>query len=86
VVVASMVAVLVRLLGGAWRHPEAHARHLLYVVLGVFLFNLFAAQVSGDINENRAFWAALGLAWMVAHNPSVLAAPGSGAGERPRPP
>jgi len=77
VVVTSTVAVLVGLLRRAWRHPEARARQLLYVVAGVLLLNLYSAQLSGDINENRAFWTALGLAWMVVRNPRLLA----GAGE-----
>ena len=47
------------------------------MVAGVLLLNLYSAQLSGDINENRAFWTALGLAWMVVRNPRLLA----GAGE-----
>jgi O-antigen ligase len=87
-VVASTIAVLLGLLRAAWRHPEAGPPQLVYVVIGVLLLNLFSAQLSGDINENRAFWAALGLAWLVAHNPSVLAArsePEPRAGARPHP-
>lgn len=72
VVVTSMVALLVRLLRRAWRHPEAHARDLAYVVLGMLLLNLFSAQLSGGINENRACRSIFGLAWMLVHNPGAL--------------
>jgi O-antigen ligase len=72
VVLMSIVAALVGLLRQAWRQSEARAQGLLYMVLGVFLLNLFAAQVSGDINENRAFWCIFGLVWMVVQNPSAV--------------
>jgi O-antigen ligase len=68
VVAASIVAVLVGLYRTAWRLPEGPSRQLVYVVTGVFLFYLFAVQVSGDINENRAFWAVLGVAWLVVRD------------------
>jgi hypothetical protein len=35
------------------------------VVTGVFLFFFVAVQVSGDINDNRAFWAVFDVAWLV---------------------
>jgi hypothetical protein len=38
----------------------------------VLLLNLFSVQVSGDINENRAFWSIFGFAWMVVMNPSLV--------------
>ena len=31
-----------------------------------FLLNFFAAQFSGDFNDNRTFWALLGVGWWVA--------------------
>jgi hypothetical protein len=65
VVVASIIAVLVGLFRAAWRLPEGPTRQLVYVVTGVFLFFFFAVQVSGDINENRAFWTVFGVAWLV---------------------
>jgi O-antigen ligase len=65
VVAASIIAVLVGLFRAAWRLPEGPSRQLVYVVTGVFLFYFFAVQVSGDINENRAFWAVFGVAWLV---------------------
>jgi O-Antigen ligase len=65
VVAASILAVLVGLFRAAWRLPEGPSRELVYVVTGVFLFYLFAVQVSGDINDNRAFWAVFGVAWLV---------------------
>lgn len=65
VLAASIVAVLVALWRGAWRLPHGAALQLLYVVIAVLLFNLFAAQVSGDLNENRAYWGAFGLAWLI---------------------
>lgn len=72
VVVMSIAAVLVGLLRRAWRQPEARAQGLLYLVLGVLLLNLFSVQVSGDINENRAFWSIFGLAWLVVLNPGLV--------------
>jgi O-antigen ligase len=72
VMLASTVALLVGLLRRAWRHPEARGRELVYMVLGVLLLNLFCAQLSGDINENRAFWWVFGLAWLVVANPGSL--------------
>ena len=41
-------------------------RNLIYVVAGVFLLNFFAAQFSGDFNDNRTFWALLGVGWLIA--------------------
>ena len=41
-------------------------RRLVFVVGGLFLNNLFAVQFSGDINDNRVFWAMFGVAWVVA--------------------
>lgn len=68
VLAASIVAVLVALWRGAWRLPQGAACQLLYVVIAVFLFNLFEALVSGDLNENRTYWGAFGLAWLIARD------------------
>ena len=65
VVAASIIAVLVGLFRAAWRLPEGPSRQLVYVLTGVFLLYFFAVQVSGDINENREFWAVFGVAWLV---------------------
>jgi O-antigen ligase len=40
-------------------------RNLIYVIGGLFLLNFFAAQFSGDFNDNRTFWALLGVGWYV---------------------
>jgi O-antigen ligase len=68
--VAVAVAVLFVLSGLfrlAWRLPE-HGDHqgLVYVLLGVFFFNVLAVQVSGNINDNRDFWGVLAISWLVA--------------------
>ena len=68
VLAASIVAVLVALWRAAWRLPPGPSCQLLYVVIAVFLFNFFAAQVSGDLNENRTFWGTFGLAWLIAQD------------------
>jgi O-antigen ligase len=65
VLVASVAAVLVGLWRGAWRQPPGAGRHLLYVLIGVFLFNLLETLVTGDLNGNRTFWGVFGLAWLV---------------------
>ncbi len=64
-VAAAVVAVLAGLYQAAWRLPEGPSRRLVYILTGVFLFSLFAVQVSGDINDNREFWVTLGVAWVV---------------------
>jgi O-antigen ligase len=66
VVAAAIVRVLVGLFRTAWRMP-AHAREqeLAYILLAVFVFNLLAVQVSGNINDNRDFWGMLALASLV---------------------
>jgi O-antigen ligase len=65
VLIASVVAVLVGLWRGAWLLPPGPPCQLLYVILAVVLFNLLAAQVTGDLNENRTFWSSFGLAWLI---------------------
>jgi O-Antigen ligase len=50
----------------AWRAERDRDRRLTFVLGGLFLMNLFAVQFSGDINDNRVFWATFGLAWLVA--------------------
>jgi O-antigen ligase len=66
--VATILSALTALLRRAWGAPDALERNLLYLVLGLFLINLFAAQFTGDFNDNRTFWASLGLAWLVARH------------------
>jgi O-antigen ligase len=62
----SILVLLGRLYTRAWTSRDGRDRNLVYLVSGVFLLNLFAAQFSGDYNDNRTFWAAFGLAWLVA--------------------
>lgn len=64
-VAIAILTVLAGLYQAAWRLPEGPTRRLVYILTGVFLFSLFAVQVSGDINDNREFWVALGVAWVV---------------------
>jgi O-antigen ligase len=67
VLVVSIVTLLSNLWQAAWRlPPRSSTCGLLYVLIGVLLFNLFSAQLTGDLNENRAFWNVFGLAWLVA--------------------
>jgi O-antigen ligase len=65
-VAAAVIYALVGLFRLAWRLP-AHAREqeLVYILLAVFVFNLLAVQVSGNINDNRDFWGMLSIASLV---------------------
>jgi O-antigen ligase len=60
-------AALVGLLRLAWLAAAEQRRrtHVVYILLAVFLFNLMAVQVSGNINDNRDFWGMLALASLV---------------------
>jgi hypothetical protein len=40
-------------------------RQLLYVLNAIFLFQLFSAQLTGDLIQNRTYWGAFGLAWLI---------------------
>jgi O-antigen ligase len=62
----SILAAIVAIYARTWRLPQDEDRRLLYVFGGLFLFNLFAVQFSGDINDNRVFWAMLGVTWLLA--------------------
>jgi O-antigen ligase len=66
VVVVSIVAALAGLLRLAWRLP-AHGpeQEIVYILFAVFVFNLLAVQVSGNINDNRDFWGMLAIASIV---------------------
>jgi hypothetical protein len=37
----------------------------VYILLGVFVFNVLAVQVSGTINDNRDFWGMLAIVSLV---------------------
>jgi O-antigen ligase len=65
VLAASVIAVLAGLWHAAWRLPPGTGFQLLYVLNGVFLFNLFSAQLTGDLIQNRTYWGAFGLAWLI---------------------
>jgi O-antigen ligase len=62
----SIVLMLVGVYRRAWGASSEADRNLVYVVSGLFLLNFFAAQFSGDFNDNRTFWALLGVGWWVA--------------------
>jgi O-antigen ligase len=65
-VAASIISVLVGLFRMGWRSAETGGEQgLIYLLLGVFFFNLLAVQVSGNINDNRDFWGMLAISWMV---------------------
>jgi O-antigen ligase len=76
VLLASIVTVLIGMWQGAWRLPPGASSQLLYVVIGVFVFNLLAAQVTGDLNENRTFWGSFGLAWLIVQHGVPAPRPG----------
>jgi O-antigen ligase len=77
VVAAAVIAALVGLFRLAWRLPaDGREQALAYILVAVFVFNLLAVQVSGDINDNRDFWGTLALA-------SLVVAGGIGAREAP---
>lgn len=61
----SIVVMLALLYRNAWI-AGGDDRTISYLIAGVFLLNLFAAQFSGDFNDNKTFWALLGLGWLVA--------------------
>jgi O-antigen ligase len=66
VVAAAVIAALVGLFRLAWRLPAGgREQGLAYTLLAVFVFNLLAVQVSGNINDNRDFWGMLALASLV---------------------
>jgi O-antigen ligase len=66
VAAAAIVATLVGLFRLAWRLPgQSREQELVYILLAVFVFNLLAVQVSGNINDNRDFWGMLAIASLV---------------------
>jgi O-antigen ligase len=75
ILLASIVTLLAGLWRGAWRHTRDRAGPLLYVLIGFLLFNLFATLLTGDLNDNRAFWGVFGLAWFVVQHGVPLPGP-----------
>lgn len=66
VVAAAIVAALLGLFRLAWRLPmDGREQGLVYILLAVFVFNLLAVQVSGNINDNRDFWGMLAIVSLV---------------------
>jgi O-antigen ligase len=66
VVATAIVAALVGLFRLAWRLPtRGREQELVYILLGVFVFNVLAVQVSGTINDNRDFWGMLAIVSLV---------------------
>jgi O-antigen ligase len=77
VVAVGVVYVIVGLFRLAWRLPPAgREQDLVYLLLGVFFFNLLAVQVSGNINDNRDFWGIFAIC-------SLVVAGGLKGGEEP---
>jgi O-antigen ligase len=68
-----MIAVLVGLFRRAWGAEDTQRRSQVYLVTALLLLTFFAAQFSGDINDNRTFWSALALGWLVARHDLVAA-------------
>jgi O-antigen ligase len=62
----SVLLMLIGLYRRAWGAASEADGNLIYVIGGLFLLNFFAAQFSGDFNDNRTFWALLGVGWWVA--------------------
>jgi O-antigen ligase len=60
----SLIGAFAGLLRRSWQ-GSSRARQLVLLIAALLLFNLFAAQFSGDINDNRPFWTLLGVAWFV---------------------
>jgi O-antigen ligase len=82
---ASVLSMLIYLYRRAWS-AGGDDRNATYLISGVFLLNFFAAQFSGDFNDNRTFWAMLGIGWLVARygfatKGSEEPAPGSSLGD-----
>jgi len=65
---ACVIALLVGLFRRAWATDGTRRRMQVQLVTGLFLVAFFAAQFSGDINDNRMLWAALGLGWLIARH------------------
>jgi O-antigen ligase len=66
VVVWAVIWALVGLFRLAWRLPaQSREQGLVYILLAVFVFNLLAVQVSGNINDNRDFWGMLAIVSLV---------------------
>ncbi|HEX6752913.1 MAG TPA: O-antigen ligase family protein [Solirubrobacterales bacterium] len=80
--VASILTMLALLYKRAWA-AEGDDRTLIYLLSGVFLVNFFATQFSGDFNDNKTFWAMLGLGWLVAAY-GLGPKEGSAGGEAPQ--
>jgi O-antigen ligase len=80
VLVASIVAVLVGMWRRAWRLPPGPSRQLVYVIVGLFVFNLLTAQVTGDLNENRTLWGSFGVAWLIVQHGVPAPRPGASTG------
>jgi O-antigen ligase len=64
----SMIAVLIALFRRAWGATDVRRGAEIYLVTALLLLTFFNAQVSGDINDNRTFWTALALGWLVARH------------------
>jgi len=65
IMVAFALATLVGIYRRAWQEDDDPERGLIYIAGALFVFNLLAVQFSGDINDNRTFWAATGVAWLL---------------------
>jgi hypothetical protein len=68
VLAISMITVLIALFRRAWASTDSRRRSEVYLVTALLLLAFFNAQVSGDINDNRTFWTALALGWLVARH------------------
>jgi O-antigen ligase len=66
VVAAAIVGGLVGLFRLAWRLPtHGREQELVYILLAVFVFNVLAVQVSGNISDNRDLWGMLAIVSLV---------------------
>jgi len=75
VLAACVIAVLAGVFRRAWATEDSRARAEVHAVSALLLFTLFAAQFSGDINDNRTFWTALALGWLITRHEIHPSAP-----------
>lgn len=65
IMVALVLATFLGVYRRAWLEDADPGKGLVYIAGALFVFNLLAVQFSGDINDNRTFWSAIGVAWLL---------------------
>ena len=64
----SLLAAFAGLMTRSWQASAPGSRQLILLIGALLLYNLFAAQFSGDINDNRPLWTLLGVGWFVGRH------------------